>query len=344
MLEKIRVIQYGCGKMGQVSLRYLYEKGAEIVGAIDSNPDVVGKDVGEVAGLGVKLNIPVRSDAEKVFQETDAHVCLLMTRSLMSETVEAFELAARYGVNVLSTCEEAFYPWNTSPAITNRLDKLAKENNCTLAGTGYQDVYWGNLITTIAGSTHNIQRIEGKSSYNVEHYGIALAEVHGAGLSLEEFEEKIAKNDALPSFMTNANEWMCSQFGWTIKSQSQKLVPMTHDKDLYSETLGKTIPAGHATGMTAVVTTVTQQGPVIVSECIGKVYAEGEVDCNDWIIRGEPETVVNIANPATVELTCATTVNRIPDVINAPAGYYTTEKMPTARYRTYPLHFYVNNK
>ena len=344
MLEKIRVIQYGCGKMGEVSLRYLYEKGAEIVGAIDSNPEVVGKDIGEVAGLGVKLNIPVCSDAEKVFQETDAHVCLLMTRSLMSETLEAFELAARYGVNVLSTCEEAFYPWNTSPAITNRLDKLAKENNCTLAGTGYQDVYWGNLITTIAGSTHNILRIEGKSSYNVEHYGIALAEVHGAGLSLEEFEEKIAKNDDLPSFMTNANEWMCSQFGWTIKSQGQKLIPMTHDKDLYSETLGKTIPAGHATGMTAVVTTVTQQGPVIVSECIGKVYAEGEVDRNDWIIRGEPETVVNIANPATVELTCATTVNRIPDVINAPAGYYTTEKMPTSRYRTYPLHFYVDKK
>lgn len=340
-MEKIRVIQFGCGKMGAYFLRYLYEKGAEIVGAIDANPAVVGKDVGEVAGLGFKLNVPVRADAEKVFQECDAQVCIIATASLMTDLYDAFVLAAKYGVNAISTCEEAFYPWTTSPALTNRLDRLAKDNHCTLAGSGYQDVFWGNLITSLAGASHNIIRIEGQSSYNVEEYGIALAEVHGAGLSLEEFDEKIAKNDSLPSYMWNANEWLCSQFGWSIKSMEQKLIPTTHDKDLYSETLGKTIPAGHATGMSAVVTTVTNQGPIVVSECIGKVYAEGEVDRNDWAIKGEPDTVVKIACPATVELTCATLVNRIPQLIKAPTGFYTTEKMPPAQYRTYPLHFYV---
>jgi 4-hydroxy-tetrahydrodipicolinate reductase len=44
-----------------------------------------------------------------------------------------------------------------------------------------------------------------------------------------------------------------------------------------------------------------------------------------------------MVRPASIEVTCATIVNRLPDLIAAPPGFFTTEKMPPARYLTYPL-------
>ena len=349
MDNKITAVQYGVGKMSIYTIRYMLEKGIKVVGAIDINPAIIGKDVGEIIGKEkMGTTVTDAKEAKSLLQELKPDVCIVTTRSLLAEVEEPLMLCAELGINAITTCEEAFYPENSNPNLFKKIDDLAKKNNCTITGTGYQDIYWGQLITSIAGSTQNIKKIKGSSSYNVEEYGIALAEAHGAGLTLDDFDKKIAEVDRisdeerqkviesgeyLPSYMWNVNGWLCSKLGLTPVRQTQKCVPQTHNQDIFSSTLNMTIKAGDATGMSAVVTTETKEGVTIESECIGKVYAPDEFDKNVWTVEGEPTTTITVEKPATVELTCATVVNRIPDVISAPAGYVSTDKLQDLTYK-----------
>ena len=101
---------------------------------------------------------------------------------------------------------------------------------------------------------------------------------------------------------------------------------------MHSDTLNMDIKKGNTTGMSAKVTTITEEGITIESECIGKVYSSLEFDKNEWTVCGEPDTQLIINRPATVELTCATIVNRIPDVISAEAGFVPTSRMGEIKY------------
>ena len=113
---KIRFVQYGCGKMSLYTMRYAIEKGYELVGAVDINKDIIGKDVSAVLGgneLGIKITDA--KDAKEMLEKVQPDIVIITTMSLMKDIKDSLLLCASLGINAITTCEEAFYPFNSSP-------------------------------------------------------------------------------------------------------------------------------------------------------------------------------------------------------------------------------------
>src|SRR2546421_11930688 len=91
--KKIRAIQYGVGPIGASIVRLMREKQAvEIIGAIDTDPAKVGRDLGEVAGAkaapwGVKV-----SAAVKEMLEQNADVVVSSTSSSLTRGMKPWRM------------------------------------------------------------------------------------------------------------------------------------------------------------------------------------------------------------------------------------------------------------
>ena len=86
MERKVRVVQFGTGKMAVYTMRYVLEKGGEVVGAIDINPNVIGKDVGSIMGQGeIGVKVTDLKDAEEMLTQTRPDICIVETMSLLKD-------------------------------------------------------------------------------------------------------------------------------------------------------------------------------------------------------------------------------------------------------------------
>lgn len=358
MERKIRVAQYGCGRMGSVCIKFARCHGAEIVGAYDLNPKVVGQDIGRLIGeddMGINVH-----DAEvfkKEIGELKPDIVIVTTLSLLKDVYDVLMVCAENGINAITTCEEAIYPWNSSPELTRKLDETAKKTGATITGAGAQDLQWCSTVNNLAAGVNRITRIVGTQQNNIDDYGMAFAESFGAGLDVEEFEKKfgsqnklsyeeirasVEKGEFIPSFMWNSNTWLAERLGLTVKSQTQKLIPEIAEEDIESSTLERTVKKGQLKGATSLVETITEEGVVIEGGVKAIVYGPDDYEHNNWAIYdGDTVFKTEQPEPPTVELTCATIINRIPDVINAPSGYVTTNNMPECSYLVKSMEFYI---
>ena len=290
-------------------------------------------------------NIKATLDIKEALDNTDMVILALPSQFIKKSLKE--DIAPNLNTKPIIINVAKGFDVETHDRLSNVIRKSIDQDNKKVV-LEYTDTDGKYTLQVVAKLTDEVIISSLKEKDQVEDYGIALARAHGAGLTLSEFDEQVASADRradqerqtlinngefVPSYMWNVNGWLAAKLGLDVISQRQECIPKIATKDLHSTTLGMDIKKGDATGMSAVVTTTTKQGVIIQSECIGKVYDETEFDSNEWAIHGEPKTPIIVNMPQTVELTCATIVNRLPDVVKARPGYVTTDEMNLPVYR-----------
>ena len=331
-MNEIRAVVYGVGAMGSLATRLLLERGVRIVGAVARSPDKVGKDLGDVAGLGETLDIPVESDAQSVLAR-GADIAVVCVSSYLSTMRDHFAICLESGVNVVTIEEETVFPWKSSPELASELDAIARENGVSLAASGAQDVFWLHLVSTLLGASHRIEFVEGYCSWNVDDYGPEVAKHVRVGETVDSFQQYVADH-GWPEFVArNTLEALISRLGLSVKSIDSGVKPVVADESTTCQCLGIVISPGSLLGTVDTTLIETEEGPKFTFSMEGRVYRPGGTDSNEWRIRGEPNLHLRNDAVPTRFITCSSAINRIPDVIRAAPGLISLDQLGEPRYR-----------
>jgi len=341
-MRKVRVVSYGVGVVGGLIAKFLLGKeGVEMVGAIDVAENKVGKDLGEILGLGEKVGITVSNDADAVLSSAKPDVAVHTTSSYLKDTYLQIASIVKNGVNVVSTCEELSYPHLTEPVLAQELDKLAKEHDVTVLGTGVNPGFLMDaLVITLTAPCQKIEKILAVRVMNAAARRVPFQKKIGAGLTVEEFRKKMAGKQITGHVgLEQSIGMIASALAWRLdRIVTEKAEPVIAKKTVASKDVK--VEAGQVAGLRQKARGILNNKEVVVLDFQAYIGAEKEYDA--ITVKGVPRINQRIQPCVHGDIgTIAMVVNSIPKVIKAPAGLLTMKDLPIPSAATEHMGKYV---
>ena len=337
MKKDIKVIIWGFGAMGSGMAEMLLKKqGVEIVGVCDRNKERVGKDIYEILEIDRKDRSPViiTNDINDLAKKNFADVALLATDSFTKGAFDKIKLMLENQMNVISTAEEMAYPKAQEPELAKELDRIAKENNVTVLGTGINPGFVLDLLVlALTGTCETVDYIRASRVNDLSPFGHAVMEEQGVGLTKEDFEEgvkngKVAGHVGFPESI----HMVADGIGWNVEKVEETREPImshTDRKTKYAE-----VKAGNVAGCKQCGYGYVDGAIKIDMEHPQQILPETEgIDTGDYIhIKGTPDINMSIKPEIPGGIgTIAMCINMIPHVLNAGAGLKTMLDLPVPR-------------
>jgi len=328
-LEKIRVVCYGIGAVGSRIAKFLLEKkGVQIVGAIDANKNIVGKDLGHVLELNKKLGITITDNVEKVMLKADCDVVVHATSSYLKDVYTQLAPLAQYGANVVTTCEELSYPYISEPQLAQKLNALGLKHGVTFLGTGINPGFlMDTLVITLTGACQRIDKVKIERVMNAATRRVPFQKKIGAGLSVYEFKKKMTAKEITGHVgLEQSIGMIASALKWELDEiKVNPVEPMIAQRPVASEAIR--VQKGQAAGLKQTAQGIIKRKDVITLDFQAYIGAEQEYDA--ITIDGIPPIRQKISPCVHGDhATVAVIVNSISKVINAPPGLLTMKDLP----------------
>ncbi len=331
MPRSFNVVQFGVGPIGQLCLKTLLSKPGHInlVGAIDIDPDKVGKDVADVLGLDTPTGVIISGDAAGVLSKTKPDVVVHTTSSFLARMYDQLILCASHGAHVVSSTEELSYPYERHPEISKELDQVARENGVTLLGTGVNPGYAMDALALMAtGVSNEVRSIVINREVDAGFRRLPLQRKVGAGITEAEFAEKKATGLFGHIGLVESIRMVADGLGWNIDRIEEHLDPVVSGKQVKTPFL--TVEKGQVAGIHH--HAYGYDGDELLLTLDLKMFVGAENPRDEVVVDGDPPMhLVAHGGIFGDTATVATLVNGIPLVVDAAPGLKTVKDVPLLR-------------
>jgi len=345
----IRVAHIGTGNVGRLALAELIENPAfELTALVVSTPGKVGRDAGELAGLGMTTGITATASLDAALAgEPECAVYCAMGDTRMPQAMDDVRRILATGVNVVGSAPGVLqFPWQVIPdKFIGPLEDAARLGQSSVYINGVDPGFITDLIPLAFASTcRRIQQVRCMEIADYATYDGAtvMFDVMGFGKPVDETPLLFQ-----PGVLAVA--WGCAirQLAAGLNIEVDAITEL-HEREPAPEAFD--IAAGHIPkgGVAAVrfqIHGMVDGHPAIVVEHVTRLRGDLRPD---WAqpaqaggsyrvqITGEPSYSVDICptssqgdhNHAAIAGAAARIVNAVPAVVAAPPGIRTTLDLP----------------
>jgi hypothetical protein len=334
--KKIRTIQYGIGPIGASIVKLLREKeSVDIVGAIDSDPAKIGKDLAEVVGAtDGPWGVRVSGDAKGVLGQS-ADIVMHTTSSSLPKVMDQLLACLDVGSCVVSTCEELSYPYRTHPELAAKLDNAAKESGVALVGTGVNPGFvMDKLVITLAAVSQRVDHVRALRVVDASKRRLPLQKKIGAGMTVDEFRAKVKEGTIKHVGLPESVAMVADSLGLRVDEIRETIEPKVATDRIQTEFL--TVEPGQAAGVHQIARGISEGQELIFMELQMYVGAKDPADTVE--LQGHPNISLVIPGGSHGDIaTASVAVNSIPAILEAQSGLRTSRDLALGFFPPKPL-------